>query len=203
MKDMNSAKDLGSAYWDERYKTNATGWDIGAVSPPLKMYIDMLDDKNTSILIPGCGNTYEADYLLQKGFTDITVIDIAPSLVQKLKEKYKGNSHIKIILGDFFEHAGHYDIILEQTFFCALDPALRKKYKEKMYSLLNPGGKLAGVLFSKEFEEAGPPFGGSKAEYEKLFQDHFEFLRFEPCANSHPKRQGSEIFMVLEKIVIV
>lgn len=196
-------KNLNAAYWDERYKTNTIGWDIGAVSPPLKAYIDTLHDKNAHILIPGCGNTYEADHLLQKGFTNITVIDIAPSLVQKLKEKYKGNKHITIVLGDFFEHAGHYDLILEQTFFCALDPSLRKKYKDKMYSLLNPGGKLAGLLFSKEFEEAGPPFGGSKEEYEQLFRDHFEFLRFESCSNSHPKRQGNELFIELEKIVIV
>ncbi len=200
---MAEEKNLNANYWDERYKTNAIGWDMGQVSPPLKTYIDSLGDKNVHILIPGCGNTYEADYLLQKGFTNVTVIDIAPTLVQKLKEKYTGNKHIKIVLGDFFEHLGHYDLILEQTFFCALDPALRKKYKDKMYSLLNPGGKLAGVLFSIQFEEAGPPFGGSKEEYEQLFRDHFEFLRFEPCANSHPKRQGNELFIELEKIVIV
>lgn len=200
---MPEKKELNANYWDERYQTNSTGWDIGSVSPPMKTYIDTLSDKNIRILIPGCGNTYEADYLLQKGFTNITVIDIAPTLVQKLKEKYAGNPHIKIILGDFFDHRGHYDLILEQTFFCALDPVLRKKYKDKMYSLLDPGGKLSGVLFNKEFEEAGPPFGGSKTEYEKLFRDHFEFLRFEPCINSHPKRQGSELFIVLQKIVVV
>jgi hypothetical protein len=72
-----------------------------------------------------------------------------------------------------------------------------------VYALLNPGGRLAGVLFSIQFEEAGPPFGGSSAEYEGLFRDHFEFLRFEPCLNSHPKRKGHELFVELEKIVIV
>lgn len=200
---MTTEKELNANYWDERYKALATGWDIGTVSPPLKAYIDTLADKKISILIPGCGNTYEADYLLEKGFTNITVIDIAPSLVQKLKEKYKKNSHIKIILGDFFDHVGHYDLILEQTFFCALDPALRIKYKDKMYSLLNPDGILAGLLFDKEFEEAGPPFGGSKAEYEKIFRDHFKFLHFERCYNSHPKRQDAELFMELKKIVVV
>jgi SAM-dependent methyltransferase len=194
---------LDASFWDERYRSNNTGWDMGEVSPPLRSYIDTLADKNIRILIPGCGNTYEADYLLQKGFTNVTVIDIAPSLVQKLKEKYKGNPHIQIILGDFFDHKGHYDLILEQTFFCALDPSLRKKYKTKMYSLLSPDGKLVGLLFNKEFEEAGPPFGGSKAEYEELFRDHFTFLRLEKCNNSHPKRLGSELFVELKKIVIV
>jgi 16S rRNA A1518/A1519 N6-dimethyltransferase RsmA/KsgA/DIM1 with predicted DNA glycosylase/AP lyase activity len=52
-------------------------------------------------LIPGCGNTYEAEYLLQEGFTNITVIDIAPTLVESLKQKFADNSSIKIIQADF------------------------------------------------------------------------------------------------------
>ena len=75
---------LGETYWNNQYEADATGWDLGTVSPPLKEYIDQLTNKDLRILIPGCGNTYEADYLLQKGFTNITVIDIAPALVAKL-----------------------------------------------------------------------------------------------------------------------
>jgi hypothetical protein len=44
---------------------------------PIKNYIDTLKDKDIAILIPGCGNTYEAAYLLEQGFTNVTVIDIA------------------------------------------------------------------------------------------------------------------------------
>ena len=192
-------KELGQKFWDDQYKSNTTGWDMGEVSPPIKEYIDQLKDKNLRILIPGCGNTYEADYLLQQGFTNVTVIDIAPTLVNKLKEKFKGNPGIKILLSDFFEHQGEYDLILEQTFFCALDPVLRTKYRDKMFSLLSDKGKLAGVLFDKQFEKEGPPFGGTKDEYKKLFQDHFELIKFEKCRNSHPKRQDSELFIILNK----
>ena len=66
---------LGETFWNNQYVANATGWDLGEVSPPLKAYIDQLTGKNMRILIPGCGNTHEADYLLQLGFTNITVID--------------------------------------------------------------------------------------------------------------------------------
>jgi SAM-dependent methyltransferase len=95
-------KPLDEQFWNTRYELNETGWDLGAPSPPLKAYIDQLTDKNISILIPGCGNTYEAEYLLENGFTNVTVIDIAPLLVAQLKEKFKGNKHINIIHGDFF-----------------------------------------------------------------------------------------------------
>ena len=151
------------------------------------------------MLIPGCGNTYEADYLLQQGFTNVTVIDIASALVANLKEKYKKNPYIKIILDDFFKHEGEYDLILEQTFFCAIDPALRKDYVTKMPELLAPNGKLVGVLFNRRFEEQGPPFGGTQNEYELMFAKDFVFKTFEPCYNSFIKRKDSELFINLVK----
>ena len=55
-------------YWDSRYETHETGWDIGEPSTPLKTYIDQLRDKSISVLIPGAGNAYEAAYLYENGF---------------------------------------------------------------------------------------------------------------------------------------
>ncbi len=196
---MNLKLNLDGNFWDERYKSNETGWDLGQVSPPLKSYIDQLYDKNLRILIPGCGNSYEADYLLEQGFNNITIIDIAPELVERLNSKFQSNKSVKIILGDFFTHKAEYDLILEQTFFCALHPKLRKNYVEAMKGLLVKGGKLAGVFFNKEFEMQGPPFGGTHTEYLTLFRDAFSFRTFEPCYNSFSKRADSEIFVILEK----
>jgi SAM-dependent methyltransferase len=123
---------LDQNYWDNQYQANATGWDLGQVSPPIKTYIDTIENKDAKILIPGCGNTYEAEYLLQLGFTNVTVIDIAPTLVENLKQKFANNKNIIVVLGDFFEHQGNYDYIIEQTFFCALPPPMRQKYTWKM-----------------------------------------------------------------------
>lgn len=190
---------LDEAYWNSQYNANTTGWDLGEVSPPLKAYIDQLVNKNLRILIPGCGNTYEAAYLLQQGFTHVTVIDIAPALVAQLQEKYQGNPHINIILGDFFKHEGEYDLILEQTFFCALNPAFRKDYIAKMHELLAANGKLTGLLFNREFEQQGPPFGGNQNEYEPMFEKYFIFKTFELCNNSFIKRKDTELFIILIK----
>ena len=190
---------LGQSYWDKQYESNSTGWDLGVVSPPIKAYIDQLTNKNVRILIPGCGNTYEADYLLQQNFTNVTVIDIAPTLVEKLKTKYASNPNIHIILGDFFAHEGQYDLIIEQTFFCALNPSLRESYVKKMSELLAPKGKLMGVLFNRTFDVQGPPFGGSQEEYRKLFEANFDFIHFMPCNNSYHKRANTELFVLLQK----
>jgi SAM-dependent methyltransferase len=195
---MSNEKVLDQHYWEAQYKTNATGWDLGKVSPPIKEYIDTLDDKNSSILIPGCGNSHEAEYLLSQGFTNITLIDIAPTLVENLQEKFKNYPHIKIVLGDFFEHKGQYDLVIEQTFFCALPPTMREKYVVEIHKILKDKGLLVGLLFNKTFE-SGPPFGGSKAEYEQLFKNYFDLKILETCHNSIAPRANSELFIEFQK----
>ncbi len=185
-------------FWDRRWKDNNTGWDLHSVSSPIKEYIDSLRDKNIAILIPGCGNAYEAEYLLGAHFSNVTVIDISPTLVNKLKQKFSGKP-IRILCGDFFLHNGKYDLILEQTFFCAIDPSARNRYVEKCYELLNARGKIAGVLFGIEFEKEGPPYGGNKAEYEKLFSPKFNLNRLSVCKNSVEPRLDNELFIEFER----
>ncbi|MFN3487670.1 MAG: methyltransferase [Emticicia sp.] len=188
---------LNDQYWSERYEKSQTGWDVGNVSPALKGYFDQLTIQSISILIPGCGNAHEAEYLLQQGFTNITLIDISGVLVQNLQEKLKNyieKGLCRVIHQDFFEHSGSYDLIIEQTFFCAIDPNLRPKYAQKMSELLKPSGRLVGLLFDRAFV-GGPPFGGTKEEYIPYFSPYFDFKTFEKCANSIPPRAGNELFI--------
>lgn len=185
---------LNANYWDKQYANNETGWDLNGVSPPLKAFIDTLSDKQLRILIPGCGNAYEAGYLLQQGFTNVTLIDIASTLVEKLQQKFAGQP-IRILHADFFDHHEQYDLMLEQTFFCALDPSLRQRYAAKTFHLLKPGGRVAGLLFNTIFEKQGPPFGGTREEYVKLFEQQFMLKQFDPCATSVKPRLGNELFI--------
>lgn len=187
-------------YWDDLYQQQQTNWDIGYVSTPLKEYIDQLTRKDIAILIPGCGNGYEAEYLLQQGFTNITLADISPLLTERLADKFKRylNRQLTIITGDFFALEGQYDMIIEQTFFCALSPSLREAYVAKMHNLLKPGGKLVGVLFNRAFE-GGPPFGGNIQEYMHLFEPSFTLQTLASCYNSIKPRTGSEVFFIARK----
>lgn len=194
----NMAEFLSKDYWNNRYEAEETGWDLKTISPPLKAYIDQLTDKNMRILIPGCGNGYEAEYLLKQGFQNVTVIDFAPLAVQKMQIYMADYQNIKIICADFFTHRGEYDLILEQTFFCALDPSLRTNYVQKMSELLKENGKLVGLLFGVQFPN-NPPFGGSREEYLNLFSDTFKINLLEPCYNSVKPRQDYELFFNFSK----
>jgi methyl halide transferase len=193
---------LNDQYWSQRYETQQTRWDIGKVAPALKAYFDQLNDKNLAILIPGCGNAHEAEYLLEQGFTNITLIDISEVLANVLQEKLKyfaKKGFVKVIHQDFFDHTGSYDLIIEQTFFCAIDPSFREKYAAKMSELLTPESKLVGLLFDCHFD-GGPPFGGSKDEYRIYFEPYFRLKIFESCYNSIPPRAGNELFICLENL---
>ena len=109
-------------YWENRYQEQETGWDIGYVSTPIKSYFDQISDKNISILVPGAGHAYEAEYLHFLGFKNVTVIDIAQIPLDNFSKRFPDFPNKKLICSDFFDHSGSYDLILEQTFFCALNP---------------------------------------------------------------------------------
>jgi len=190
---------LNKNYWEERYQKNETGWDVGEISTPLKEYIDQLTDKSTKILIPGAGNSHELEYLLRQGFTNVFVLDYAQSPLDNIQKRIPTFPIENLICADFFEHKDTYDLILEQTFFCALDPSLRKVYVQKMQSLLQPKGKIAGLLFQFPLTEVGPPFGGSEEEYINLFQKDFTIKTLETAINSIKPRAGKELFFIFTK----
>jgi SAM-dependent methyltransferase len=191
---------LDERYWSNRYSNNTAAWDVGDITTPIKEYVDQLVDKDIAILIPGCGNSYEAAYLLQQGFTNITLIDISTVLCKSLEQKFAPfiGKALTVICADFFEHALVYDLVIEQTFFSALPPACRIKYAEAMQLILKPGGKLVGLLFNREFE-GGPPFGGTESEYRQLFEGKFSSITMSACYNSIAARKDAELFIKLIK----
>jgi SAM-dependent methyltransferase len=186
-------------YWEKRWEKKQTGWDTGSITTPLKNYFDQLSNKNISILIPGCGNAYEAEYLFEQKFKNTYIIDIAPQALTSFSTRVPHFPASQLICDDFFNHKGQYDLIVEQTFFCALDPAQREAYIQKMYALLKPTGKLIGLLFNIPLNTEHPPFGGNKNEYEKQFSPYFNFKYFDLCYNSIKPRANNELFIVLEK----
>ena len=98
MKDkVEHTNELNADFWNHRWKSGLTGWDIGYASPPLVEYMSQYEDKSVSILIPGCGNSYEAENLLSKGFDDITLIDISEELTNRLRERFKKTPQVKAV----------------------------------------------------------------------------------------------------------
>lgn len=191
--------DLDESFWTENYLAGTTGWDIGYVSTPIKEYVDQLTDKNSDILIPGGGNSYEAEYLHKQGFKNVFVVDFSPIPLQNLAKRVPTFPKENLLNQNFFDLKGQYDLIIEQTFLSALNPKLRDDYVVKMHDLLKPGGKLVGLLFNIPLNDDRPPFGGSKEVYEVLYKKKFKIEVMETAHNSIPPRAGNELFIMMKR----
>lgn len=202
---------LNKNYWEERYCSGQTGWDIGYAAPAITDYLEhrvqTVDSINRNsifdlkILIPGVGRGHEVHYLWENGFRNLTVLDIAEQPLNYIHKRIPEFPANALIQANFLDFNGFdYNLILEQTFFCALAPNHRSAYVQKMHNLLQPGGKLAGLLFDFPLTESGPPFGGCEKEYRKAFEPYFWIKTLERANNSIPPRAGKELFFIFEKI---
>ena len=106
---------LDTAFWEAKYTDDLTRWDIGHISTPLKVYFDQLTDKNISILIPGAGNGYEAEYLFKAGFKNVFMLDFASQPLENFSARVPDFPKNNLIKNNFFNHVGSYDLIVEQT----------------------------------------------------------------------------------------
>ncbi len=191
--------DLDEQFWTDKYENDQIGWDIGGVSSPLKAYFDQLVDKSIKILIPGAGNAYEAEYLWKNGFEYVYVVDLSLSPLINFAKRNPDFPKDQLLNVDFFALNQKFDLIIEQTFFCALNPTLRKRYVTKMQELLVPNGKLVGLMFKVPLNTDRPPFGGNEGEYRALFADYFHIDVMEEANNSIPPRMGNELFIKMQR----
>lgn len=195
-KEENYSTNGNKEFWDEMWQEGRTKWDIGYAAPPITEYADQLKDKSIKILIPGAGNAYEAEYLHKNGFDNVYVLDIAAKPLENFRKRVADFPEAHLLDQNFFDHTGKYDLIIEQTFFIALDPKLRTKYAEKINDLLKPGGKLVGLLIiDSEPSGDGPPFIDTKEEYIRHFEGIFDIKVYETANNSIKPRAGREMFI--------
>ncbi|MFY0631431.1 MAG: methyltransferase domain-containing protein [Flavobacteriaceae bacterium] len=203
MKQQESDTNSTESYWSKRYIDGMIGWDLGEPSKPLVSYIDQLKDKSIKILVPGAGNAYEVEYLFNNGFKNVYVMDVSELPLLNFQQRVANFPKNQIVHEDFFEYSEQFDLIIEQTFFCSFPPIdnNREKYVQKMYELLNLGGKLVGLWFNIPFsgDFTKRPFGCTKEEYLKLFSASFEIRKFEESYNSVENRGAPEFFGILEK----
>src|SRR5690606_37163411 len=147
----------------------------------------------------GGGNSHEAEYLHTLGFENVFVIDFSKKALKNFLERVPSFPSEHLIHKNFFNLEGSFDLIIEQTFFCALIPALRPAYAAKTFELLNYNGKIVGLLFNTILNTDKPPFGGCKREYLDYFKPYFNIALMEDSENSHESRKGRELFFNMKR----
>ncbi len=189
------------AFWSDRYKSGATGWDLGAASPVLKDLLPRLKIPKARVLVLGAGPGHDAAFFANQGHV-VTALDISAEALQKAKENYPLLENINWVQADVFklpqDWQGQFDVIFEHTCYCAINPQHRKELVKIWLRLLAPQGYLLGVFFTMEMRQ-GPPFGGSEWEIRKRLQNRFHFLFWGRWRQSIQKRNGLELAVYAQK----
>lgn len=188
--------------WQGHYDAGDLRWDLGVASPPI---IKLWEDKEIlpgNTIIPGCGRGHEALFLMEKGFR-VAGVDYSPGAIDYLSQEISNRNLLGCaLLENFFklndDHNAQYDLMIEQTFFCAISPQHRPLYVETAYRLLKDNGILAGVFYETGAED-GPPFNTTREDILQNFEPFFKIKRLEKTLHSAESRKGKEWLGILEK----
>jgi SAM-dependent methyltransferase len=163
--------------WAARYASADTPWDLGAAHPELVRALAqdprLAAPKQGYSLVAGAGRGHDALALARAGHR-VLAIDLVDALAAQLApalERLGGRFWAGDALSDalWARAADPADMpagsspgcafIFEHTFLCALDPSQRPAWGQRMRQLLQPGGRLAALVFpvDKPLEQGGPP----------------------------------------------
>lgn len=183
-------------FWDERFERGFTPWDQAGVQPAFEAFAAA--HPAAAVLIPGCGNAWEARWLAERGRT-VRAIDFAPSAVASARAAL-GDFADVIEEADFYSYAPPFaaDWIFERAFLCALPKAHRPHYAQRMAALLAPGALLAGFFFLGDTPK-GPPFGIARTELDALLTPYFTLLDDQPVEGSLPVFVGRERWLTWQR----
>ena len=110
----------------------------------------------------------------------MTAVDFAKLATTNMLIAAK-NNHVEMDIQhmDIFNlnqiYTNHFDVVLEYTCFCAIDPLRRRDYLEMVYDILKPNGELVGLLFptDKDPSEGGPPYAVQLGKTIELMSEYF------------------------------
>lgn len=194
-------------FWESRYQTGDTGWDLGRPAPP---FVDLLSGPDAppagSMIVLGCGRGHDAIFFAQQGF-EVTAVDFSRLALNDAGQNAKRAGveiefieHDLFVLPPLYDH--RFDYVLEHTCFAAIPPTRREDYVQVVKRLLKPGG-LYIALFFAHGRLGGPPFNTTIEEARSLFRPYFAIERLEAPPRSVEARMGKELFALMRKNRII
>ncbi len=187
-------------FWNSRYEAGQMPWEFAGVPADLQKFLKQKPKGSAAanrgrVLIPGCGSGHEIRAFVESGF-EVTAIDFAAKAVERAHKLAGPELASHIIQGDFFSHElplGSFDYVYERTFLCSLTPDRREAYRNRVFSLLKPGGYLIGYFYYQiPVLKDGPPFGFAWGTADELFARHFILTKDVAVTDSLPLFAGHE-----------
>ena len=188
--------------WQRHYDTDDLRWDLGEVAPPFERLWEERNIFPCKAIIPGCGRGHEAVFLAERGF-QITAVDYTRGAVSLLDGALAAkNLPGEVLHLNFFEldakYNNSFDLMLEHTFFCAINPDMRQEYVTTAGRILKSGALLIGLFYETGGKD-GPPFNTGKRDIEECFSEKFEIEILNKTIHSAERRQGKEWLAILKR----
>lgn len=190
--------------WNAAYANNDTPWDKGYASPPLRAFLKTYSLKGRA-LVPGCGTGHDVRLLAEQAGVSVLGLDISPLALEQARSVAAfGDEQYTLV--DFLNLPASYreqfDVVVEHTCLCAIDPVDRGAYVRSVQQALKPGGEYLAVFFREvsNYNGAGPPHPISSNEIDTLFVKQFEILERITPEETYPSRPiGSEEVCLMRK----
>ena len=192
-------------HWDALYRQGDTGWDLGAAAPPL---VDLLAGPDAPpagrLIALGSGRGHDALLFATQGF-DVLGVDFAPAAVAAATAQAAAHGlteRAHFLQADIFAlppaYRSAFDVVLEHTCMCALDPRLLDEYAALVTRLLRPGGTYVALFFTHG-RPGGPPYTTAEAEILRLFAPRLAIVQLAPAVRSAPGFVGKEWLGIMRK----
>ena len=194
--------DLSAEAWEKKYREGQARWDLGCPAPPLiNLLASERAPKAGRLAVLGCGSGQDAMLFASAGF-EVVGFDFAPTAVERARATAKArNLNVLFLQRNIFDlgadFADCFDLVLEHTCFCAIDPGLRQQYVQTAAKILRPSGCLI-ALFNTSNQLDRPPFGIKPKTILDLFSPYFEVILFQPATDSIASRQGREHLAIFQ-----
>lgn len=181
-------KENKKAHWEKVYKTQ-NAQQVSWTQPIPQTSLDFIHafnlPKNAKIIDIGGGDSKLVDYLLQEGFTNITVLDISAAALVKAKKRLgKKSKAVNWIVSDIidFQPEDHYDLWHDRATFHFLTQEKQvARYLTTAYEAINH------YMVISTFSENGPEKCSglpvkqySEMQLQNQLNKHFEKIR---CIN--------------------
>jgi 2-polyprenyl-3-methyl-5-hydroxy-6-metoxy-1,4-benzoquinol methylase len=147
-------------HWESMYQNKDfkdVSWFQNVPTTSIEFLESLYLSKSAKIIDIGGGESRFVDYLIQKGFENITVLDISATAIQKKKQELGAviSTKIKWIISDIvdFQPIEQYDFWHDRaTFHFLTDTKDVEKYVETVRQFVTP----EGALILSTFTENGP-----------------------------------------------
>ena len=155
-------------------------WDIGR---PQQAFLDVADRITGSILDAGCGTGDNALFFASRGHK-VTGIDFIEEAIRRAQGKAAERGlQVTFLVKDALTLKGwaeRFDSVIDSGLFHVFSDEDRKRYVERLASVLRPGGRLFLLCFSDEEPGTQGPRRVSKKELHDAFAQGWLIESIEP-----------------------